>query len=1170
MTVASMSRARYYSTSDAPRLVRMLLSAGRMQLAAPVVRLSLRSHLLLLLLASLPLGAVATLMLLGRDPRRGWYIAAGVLILIAVGLALLVSRRVRRIVRAIENGAHTLAQGEVPTLGPFPVQELDDLAQALVAAGGTRRELEAKLRASESKLAAMLSGAPTAIMCVDAAHRVIRFNRAAEVLFGCTAGDAVGGAADRFFSQRFLRVLDTHLEGARGRLRAITAGVEAAGPIGFRRDGTEFALDAAIARIDAPGGPVCLIVVRDVTEQKRTEDERAEELRRAQVERRQAEQAARQSVLLAEASGMLTGSLDYETTLASLARLLAGTLADWCMIDLVEDGGEIRRLVVAHSDATRELVARELQGHPLRAAELPETLARVLTGAHAELIAEADEAAIARMAVGERQTRLVTTLGIRSAMIVPLVGRGHVLGALTLVRAEGGPYTPADLGMTQGLAGRVTTAVDQGRKYRSAQQGRTRFVGLVEGLDGIVWEADPATLEITFVSHRAEDLLGYPVRRWLDEPAFWLTLIHPDDREAVLSVLRDRARSGRDVRLEYRMATADGRLIWIDNIVRPVTGDDGRVRHVQGLMLDITQRKRVTEERDHLLEMAQAARVEAEASAERARFLAGASDLLASSLDQTATLDSLVRLAVPGFADWCVVHLAEPIAGRRLHTAGTDPEGTGVAQMLERLATSVELQAFLPALDQVKEGQPLLLPEIGPAWLEGLQIMQQLSPKSAMVVPMTARGRAIGTISFIVTRPERRYGPADLAMARDLAQRAAIAVDNARLYAEAEGANRAKDQFLATLSHELRTPLTAMLGWVLMLRSGRLSGEEAASALASIERNTRVQAQLINDLLDVSRIVAGKLQIDKRPVDLRVVIEHALESVRRDTETRKLVVSVAIDPDAAWVPGDAVRLEQIALNLLGNAAKFTPEGGRIEVHLDRVDNAARLTVTDTGQGIDAAMLPHIFESFHQADSSSTRRHGGLGLGLAIVRRLVVLHGGRVEAASAGQDQGAAFTVYLPLLAREARPVAAGTPGESRRPREDAALPRLDRVRALVVDDHEDSRRLVKTVLADCGAEVREADSADAALDILAGTYIDVLISDIGMPGADGYDLIGRVREREREHGGRIPAVALTAYAGEENRDRALAAGFTAHVTKPVSPAALVRIVAEVVGRPALL
>ena len=465
----------------------------------------------------------------------------------------------------------------------------------------------------------------------------------------------------------------------------------------------------------------------------------------------------------------------------------------------------------------------------------------------------------------------------------------------------------------------------------------------------------------------------------------------------------------------------------------------------------------------------------------------------------------------------------------------------------------------------MKEGQPLLLPEIGPDWMESLHAVHQLAPKSAMVVPMTARGRAIGTLSFIVTRPERRYGPADLALARDLAQRAAIAVDNARLYAEAEGANRAKDQFLATLSHELRTPLTAMLGWVLLLRSGRLGSEEAAAALASIERNTRVQAQLINDLLDVSRIVAGKLQVDKRPVDLRVVIEHALDSVRRDTEARKLVVSVAIDPEAAWVPGDAMRLEQVMLNLLGNAAKFTPEGGRIEVRLDRHDRAARLTVSDTGQGIDPAMLPHIFETFQQADSSSTRRQGGLGLGLAIVRRLVALHGGRVEAASAGRDLGAAFTVYLPLLAREARPVTPGTPGESRRAREDAALPRLDRLRALVVDDHEDSRRLVKTVLADCGAEVREADSVDAALDVLGSTYIDVLISDIGMPGADGYDLIARVREHEREHGGRIPAVALTAYAGEENRDRALAAGFTAHVTKPVSPAALVRIVAEVAG-----
>jgi signal transduction histidine kinase/CheY-like chemotaxis protein len=440
-----------------------------------------------------------------------------------------------------------------------------------------------------------------------------------------------------------------------------------------------------------------------------------------------------------------------------------------------------------------------------------------------------------------------------------------------------------------------------------------------------------------------------------------------------------------------------------------------------------------------------------------------------------------------------------------------------------------------------------------------------------MVVPLVARGRTVGTLSFLATRSDRRYGPADLALARDLGHRAAIAVDNARLYAEAEGANRAKDQFLATLSHELRTPLTAMLGWVSMLRSGRLSGEEATGALDSIERNTRVQAQLINDLLDVSRIVAGKLQIDKRPVDLRVVIEHALDSVRRETEGRRHTVTCTIDPEAAWVAGDPVRLQQVVVNLLGNAVKFTPEAGHIDVRLDRHEGLARVTVSDTGQGIEPAMLPHVFESFRQADSSSTRRHGGLGLGLAIVRRLVALHGGRVEAASAGRGHGATFAVSLPLLAEDARPVAAMAAGpEVRRPREDASLPRLDRIRALVVDDHEDSRRFVQSVLLDCGAEVFVAESVDAALDVLSTTFVDVLVSDIGMPEADGYDLITRIREMEREHGGRIPALALTAYAGEDNRDRALAAGFTAHVTKPVSPSTLVRVIADAIGRPALL
>jgi CheY-like chemotaxis protein len=320
-----------------------------------------------------------------------------------------------------------------------------------------------------------------------------------------------------------------------------------------------------------------------------------------------------------------------------------------------------------------------------------------------------------------------------------------------------------------------------------------------------------------------------------------------------------------------------------------------------------------------------------------------------------------------------------------------------------------------------------------------------------------------------------------------------------------------------------------------------------------------VQAQLISDLLDISRIVAGKLQLERKPVDLRVVVDHALDSVRRAAESKRLGVTCTIEPAAAWVSGDAVRLEQVVVNLVGNAVKFTPEGGHIDLSLDADAGAARLTVTDTGQGIEPAVLPHVFDSFRQADSSSTRRHGGLGLGLAIVRRLVELHHGEVHAASHGKDRGATFIVRLPLLADEARPTAAPT-AESRRAREEPSLPRLDGRRILVVDDDDDARRFVTSVLTGCGADVRPAASAERALDVLTDTYVDVLVSDIGMPGADGYDLITRMRAMEREHGGRIPAIALTAYASEEDRDRALAAGFSLHLAKPVSPGALAHAV----------
>ena len=1129
---------------------------------------SLRSYLVLLVLtAQLPFIACIGVLVL-QQPRLSlaWAIAGGLLLLTDGVLAVLVARRLGGMLGALTAAARAVAQGEAPSPGRFAVRELTEVAETIVTAGVVRREIEGRLRAGEARLSTLLANAPTALIAIDAARRLTLFNREAEVMFGCSALVAIGSPVDRFFTQRFVRVIGAHFDGAHGRLRALTAGNDG-GPLAFRGDGTEFAIDARIVRVETPAGPSCLLAMRDVSEDRRREDERAELLLRAQAARSEAEQAAQGSWLQAEASRMLSLSLDHDTTLGGLARLLAGTLADWCALDVVDEDGEVRRAAVAHADASRESTARALQRRVTSRADLPEVLAHALAGAKAEIVETITDGGRADLARGDDQARLVEALGARSALVVPLVANDQPVGVLTLVRASGEPYTAADLTVAHGLADRVALAVARGRQHRSVEAERRRLGDLLEGLGVIAWEADPLTLDVTVVDRRARAVLGYSDAQW-SRPGFWTGLIHPDDRERVLTTIRERQAAGEGVTLEYRLAAADGRLLWIEHLVQPARDETGRAVIVRGVLRDVTARRHEADERERALAAERRARMEAEAAAQRARFLAEAGDLLTSSLDHGATLDSLARLAVPAVADWCLVHLTEPVGGRRLHAAGADAAGRVVAEAIERLAPALELQAVLPLFDRMKAHEPLLLSDIGPAWLEGLQLLQQLAPRSIIAVPMVARGRAIGTLTFIATRPERRYDDADLALARELARRAAMAVDNARVYAEAEGANRAKDQFLATLSHELRTPLTAMLGWVLMLRSGRLSGEEAAGALASIERNTRVQAQLINDLLDISRIVAGKLQLDRRPVDLRIVVDHALDSVRRAAEHKRLAVSCDVAQAAAWVPGDAVRLEQVVVNLLGNAVKFTPEGGRIDVRLDAAEGVARLTVSDSGQGIEPAVLPHVFETFRQADSSSTRRHGGLGLGLAIVRRLVLLHQGQVEASSAGKDRGATFTVRLPLLPDDARPVGAPA-AETRRVREEPVLPRLDRVRVLVVDDDDDSRGFVARVLGGCGAEVRVAASAEAALDVLAGTYVDVLVSDIGMPGSDGYDLIARVRALEREHGGRIPAIALTAYASDEDRERALAAGFSTHMPKPVSPGALASGVADLAG-PALL
>jgi signal transduction histidine kinase/ActR/RegA family two-component response regulator len=365
---------------------------------------------------------------------------------------------------------------------------------------------------------------------------------------------------------------------------------------------------------------------------------------------------------------------------------------------------------------------------------------------------------------------------------------------------------------------------------------------------------------------------------------------------------------------------------------------------------------------------------------------------------------------------------------------------------------------------------------------------------------------------------------------------------------EAEAANRAKDEFIAMISHELRTPLGAILIWTQLLRTEELDAAATARAVGMIERSTKSLAQLIDDLLDVSRIIAGKLTLDPRAVDLVSVLDAALEGAQHAARSKDITIEKTVEGPGAVVSGEPGRLQQVVANLLSNAIKFTPEKGRVEVILDRVPEGARIRVRDTGSGIAAEFLPFIFDRFRQADSTSTRKQKGLGLGLAIARHLVELHGGTIEAASAGDGHGTTFTVVVPLAGTE-HPA-------TRRIEERVQEPDLRGLRVLVVDDEDDAREATVVLLSQAGAAVSAASSAAEAIQALESAAPDVLLSDVAMPGEDGYALIRRIRARRAEEGGRVPAAALTAYATLDDRAKALRAGYDEHIPKPVDPARL--------------
>ncbi len=574
-----------------------------------------------------------------------------------------------------------------------------------------------------------------------------------------------------------------------------------------------------------------------------------------------------------------------------------------------------------------------------------------------------------------------------------------------------------------------------------------------------------------------------------------------------------------------------------------------------------------------LYDAQQRSRESVEQENRRAEFLAQASAALASSLDYEATLRAVAQLAVPHIADWCSVDVEDERGEIRcVALSHVDPKKVELARTLqERYPEDPNSPNIVRRT--IQSGQPLLVSDVPEEMIarvarspEHLAAIRTLSITSYICVPLRVRGRTLGAITFVSAESKRHYTDEDFRFAQDVAYRSALAVENARAYSQANAANRAKDEFLATLSHELRTPLNAVLGWTRMLRSGSVPEAKVPRALEVIEQNANAQVRLVEDLLDLSRIITGKFRLDVQTMHLSASVEAAVGAIQPAATAKGIALEVVADADVGPVYGDPQRLQQAVWNVLSNAVKFTPQGGRIKAELGSEAGHVVVVVTDTGEGIAPDVLPFVFDRFRQADSGTTRSHMGLGLGLAIVRHIVELHGGQVGVASDGPGRGATFRFTLPALAATAslqmapRVRAAAAPPASVL---DAANRVIAGLRVLVVDDDPEALHLLVEILGQHGVSVHTAGSVEAALAEVERARPDVIVTDIAMPLHDGYDLLKRVRDQVAT---RVPVLALSAYARAEDRARTARSGFAAHLAKPLDADELLVAIANAAGR----
>ncbi|HXX29291.1 MAG TPA: PAS domain-containing protein [Myxococcaceae bacterium] len=578
--------------------------------------------------------------------------------------------------------------------------------------------------------------------------------------------------------------------------------------------------------------------------------------------------------------------------------------------------------------------------------------------------------------------------------VAPILGPDRAVAAAVLTVDDVTERTRLESERTRALEAERQARLRAEALARDLSRSEERFRSLVETSSQAIWITDwqgrvetPGAGWAALTGQTPDQIRGLG----------WLAAIHPEDAGAMLGLWREALRTRKPVQATFRVRRPDGD--WAECIARgvPLFEDDGRVREWVGTIRDVSLERR-------------------EEAALRLLSSTGAE--LSGTLDVAETLRALTRLVVPALADLCIVDaLREDGSRERVAVGHSRPGDADLARSLQRLEPS----PGGPLAEALGRLEPVLISRVTPEVLETSArdevhraVFGRIHSRSILAVPLVARGRPLGVIGFFYSHSQRTYGAMDVALAEEVCRRAALAMDNAALYQRAEEANRAKDEFLATVSHELRTPLSALLGWTRLLRGGQLPSDKQPRALETLDRNAHSLARLVEDLLDVSRIVSGKMQLVRVPVLLHRVVEAAVEALRPAAEAKGIRLELTVDPGVV-LSGDPDRLQQVTWNLVSNAIKFTPRGGRVEVCLRAAEEAAaELTVRDDGQGIAPGFLPHIFERFQQADTTVTRAHGGLGLGLSIVRHLVELHGGTVSATSAGPGKGATFGVLLPL------------------------------------------------------------------------------------------------------------------------------------------------------------